>query len=310
MTEQNFIYPASLLKIESGQQFKKGNISLLNDQANYDQLLKNTINRKIEEVIALNKGIDGRYSIEFPEEIKRNISDKIKQKVVKELTGYEVRLFTAIVKISEIARMQGELHIIEKINRNAFDTNLSQIYNAMGIGKGRNKIDAERVLESLISLHRKEFIYKSEERIEFGHLVQLHNIDLNKKDAWKNNFVLSIASCFNYKKSKEKTYFNIPHDLNSRLRKLSSGRPNASIEILIKYMYQSKHCTKNNRVEYTHSRLCSIMNLSKYKANNNYSRIKKTLDKGFKTCIELGIVSRVEKTKSILGESKYIFYFD
>ena len=132
----------------------------------------------------------------------------------------------------------------------------------------------------------------------------------NDKDICKSTLTVSIASSFNYKESEDKTYFQIPSNLNQKLRDVTVGRPNASVEILVKYLYQSKHCSNSNRVEYSLNRLSDIMNLHRYAKNNNYSRIKKTLNKAFDTCKALGIISKIEKGKNSLGEPKYIFYFN
>ena len=104
MTEtEELIYPSSLLKIESGQQFKKGRVSLLDAEAKFTKVLNDTVNKKIHDVIQLNEKENGAsYSIELPEELKRAVSSDTKKKVVKELTAYEVRTLTAIVKLSEM----------------------------------------------------------------------------------------------------------------------------------------------------------------------------------------------------------------
>ena len=128
MTEtEELIYPSSLLKIESGQQFKKGRVSLLDAEAKFTKVLNDTVNKKIHDVIQLNEKENGAsYSIELPEELKRAVSSDTKKKVVKELTAYEVRTLTAIVKLSEIARLAGDLHRVEKLRRNNFEKNIDQ----------------------------------------------------------------------------------------------------------------------------------------------------------------------------------------
>ena len=311
MTETKKLnYPTSLLKIESGQQFKKGRVSILDRDLKYQKVLHTKVNQKIDNVIKLNQKADGlSYTIELPEELRSRVNPEIKNQAVKELTAYEVRTLTAIVKLAEIARLSGELYPIERIRRNYFETNIKKIYEAMGAVKGRNNKDVRYIKNSILSLHRKEFIYYENEEFVFGSLVQVHGMRPDDEDIWKSTLKITIAACFNYQTSEDKTYFTVPFDLNQRLRKVTVGRPNASVEILVKYLYQSKHCSNANKVEYSFSKLSSIMNLKKYVKNRNYPRIRKTLDKAFQTCKDIGLVSRIEEGKNTLDEPKYTFYF-
>ncbi|MBT31303.1 MAG: hypothetical protein CMO01_16740, partial [Thalassobius sp.] len=115
---------------------------------------------------------------------------------------------------------------------------------------------------------------------------------------------------FDYKAEKtHNTYFLLPADINQKLRKAQKGRPNVSIELFIKHLYQAQHCSKNAKIEYYHNTLTQVMNLDRYKKNSHYSRIKKTIDNAFRVSIEIGLVSNIEETEGKYGNKKYIIYF-
>ncbi|MBX2843997.1 MAG: hypothetical protein KTR26_19650 [Flammeovirgaceae bacterium] len=308
-------YPSRLLRIESGQQFTNGEISLFESGANYKRDLAEKVDKAINKILELNESPDGgTYSIEFPKGINHNVSKEIKSKVVKELTAYEVRTFTAIVALAQLAKARSELYYLEKINRAYFEFTIPQIHRLMGIGKGKSNIDKELVKKALLSLHRKEFIYNEGDKFVISPLIQIHSISDTKKrkgsGMWDGVLNITIDSCFfDFAQTKAQTYFQIPLDLNENLRKVNKGRPNASVEILIKYLYQSKHCSSSNKVEYNYDKLVDIMKLNRHIKNNNHKRIKSTIDKGFETAINIGLLEKVEEGTNVFNELKYVIYF-
>ncbi|WP_020531867.1 hypothetical protein [Flexithrix dorotheae] len=51
------------------------------------------------------------------------------------------------------------------------------------------------------------------------------------------------AVFFDFAQNRKNTYFNLPSDINKRLRGLSPGRPNVGIELFIKCLFQAIHST-------------------------------------------------------------------
>ena len=302
-------YPEKLLNIESGLQFTKLEVPIYESDTNLNRVLISKMNQAISEIIELNKKSNGKlHSIEFPKGIREKISDEIKNKVVKNLTAYEIRTFTAIVLLAALAKYESEIYHLPKINRAYFETNLTMIYKAMGLPKSRGKIDKDLAFKALISLGNKRFIYQKNKDFIVGRLVEIHGFGTEKKFT-KTTFKITIDSMFCELGEKNNNYFKIPLDLNERLRSVTKGRPNASIEFLIKKLYQSKHCSPNNKVEYGYKTLIGIMNLERHIKNRNHSRIKLTIAKGFKTCKNIGLIDKIEEGKNMYGELKYVIYF-
>ncbi|MBX2843577.1 MAG: hypothetical protein KTR26_17525 [Flammeovirgaceae bacterium] len=303
-------YPSRLLKIESGQQFSSDQVSLFESDTNYKKTLAEKVDKAITQIIDLNENSDGMtYSIELPKGISHNIGDEIKSKVVKELTAYEVRIFTSIVALAQLAKARSELFYLEKINRAYFEVTLTQIFKLMGIAAGRGKKDGDLVKKSLLSLQSKKFIYHEDEQFIVSPLVQIHGYG-TEKNIWDTSLKITVDSCFfDFAKSKKHTYFLLPFDINKRLREVNKGRPNVSVELLVKYLYQSKHCSNVSTVEYSHSRLVDIMNLSRYIKNKNYPRIKAAIKKGFETAKAIDLIEKVEESKNMFDELKYVIHF-
>ena len=303
-------YPTKLLTITNGQQFTKSEVSIYESDTTFNKALSSKVNNAITEIIEMNKKSDGKFhSIEFPKGIREKISDEIKNKVVKDLTAYEVRTFTAIVMLAALAKSESELYYLPKINRAYFETNLDKIYKAMGFAKNKGKTDKDLARKALSSLEHKRFIYLDHDQYIVGPLVQIHGFG-TEEELSKTTLKITIDSCFfEFGAKKENTYFNIPMDLNKRLRGATKGRPNVSIEFLVKYLYQSKHCSPNNKADYGYKKLIDIMNLERHIKNRNHSRIKSTIAKGFEVCKNIGLVDRVEESENMFGELKYVIYF-
>lgn len=307
---KNLNYPAKLLNITNGQQFTKSDFSIYESDTTFNKVLSSKVNNAITEIIELNKKSDGKlHSIEFLKGIGEKISNEIKNKVAKNLTAYEVRTFTAIVMLAALAKSESELYYLPKINRAYFETNLDKIYKAMGFSSNKGKTDKDLARNALSSLEHKRFIYPDYDQYIVVPLVQIHGFG-TEEEITKTTLRITIDSCFfEFSDKKENTYFNIPMDLNRRLRGATKGRPNVSIEFLVNYLYQSKHCSPNNKVEYGYKKLIDIMNLERHIKNRNYSRINSTIEKAFEVCKNIGLVDRVEESENMFGELKYIIYF-
>ena len=155
----------------------------------------------------------------------------------------------------------------------------------------------------------KKFIYFENDQFIVSPLIQIHGFG-TEKNIWETSLKITVDSCFfDFSNTKKQTYFSIPYDLNKSMRQVTKGRPNVSIEFLIKYLYQSKHCSNTNKVEYSYTKLVDIMNLERYVKNKNYPRIKKAINKGFETAKKIGLIEDVKESKNMLDELKYIIYF-
>lgn len=313
-------YPNKLLKIETRQQFKQ--LSLFDENGNLKSEFAENINKSIDKILHLNEK-DGKYSIEFPNDIDKILPDDIKSKVTKELTAAEVRVLTAVVGMVQRAKMEGSLKFYEEIERAYFTFNLSDLYESAGAKKNSGKYNPkqkEQIREALLSLHKKEFIVPNRyydnkkknwvQRISIFPLLQIHEVEqlenfANTKKGVK--FKITVADFFiGYEKEKRQNYFNIPSDLNQRLRRITRGRPNAGVELFLKYLYQAVHCSKNDTIEYNYNSLVDIMRLDKYIANNNHKRIRPAIEKAFEAAIKLGIIKTWLETKNKWGSVKFV----
>ena len=312
-------YPSSLLKIESRQQLKRSKTPLIDENSQLSKQLMERVNEKIYNVIKENKTEKGKiiYTVDLPDELMNRIENsdirkedlkEVKQ-ITPELSALQVRILTAIVGLAEVARLRKDFQVLPKIKRGYFETTMKQILEALGLNTNWGSRDLKSVSENLERLYKKNFVYYDNGEYFVGPLVRIEGIRPKNTSRLEDVLKLTIAPCFNYKSSGDKSYFHVPYDLNKRLRSVTKGRPNASVELLVKYLYQSKHCTNSNYVEYNYGTLYSIMNLNKYVKNKNYPRIKKTLNKAFQTCKDIGLVNKIEEGKNSLNEPKYIFYF-
>ena len=320
MQEKYIHYPDKLLKIETRQQVRQ--LSLYNEAGSLDSKNALKISKSIERVLNLNEN-GGKYSIEFPPEIEQKVPEKYRATITKELSANEVRVLTAIVKMAQEARFFGKLKHYEDIERAYFVFSLSELYENSGakkIGGKFNPKQRELIREAILNLHRKEFVipreYLSKDKktrvkeISISPLLQLHKVQQMetlsgvKKGTY---FKITIDSVFfDFTKENKNTYFNLPANLNMRLREINTGRPNTGVELFIKCLYQASHCAKANTIEYGYQRLSEIMRLERYKENNNHSRIKKTIEKAFNTAIKLSIIHEWKEGVGAYGEKKFI----
>ncbi len=328
MTEEEYYihYPNKLLRIETGEQCRQ--LSIFEDPEN-GKLKENIIqaaNKSIENVLHLNKNGNNSFSIEFPDSILNRLDSAIKQKVAKELSGNEIRVLTAIVGLAQKARSIRELHYWDKTNEAYFELKLPLLYEYSGLTKNArgqfNNRQKDLVKDALKNLHCKQFfiptirddknsneVYNG---IEIMQLIRIYKYEEGQVKPDENGLLrLTVnAVFFDFAQNRQNTYFNLPSDINKRLRGLSPGRPNVGIELFIKCLYQAIHCTREEKIEYSYNRLVEIMKLEKHKKNRNYSRVQATIDKAFDLSIRLGIISTVEEMTNKLGNRKYILFIN
>ncbi|MBT28283.1 MAG: hypothetical protein CMO01_01390 [Thalassobius sp.] len=317
-------YPNGLLKIETGQQCKQ--LEIFDDEGELKKEFRH-VNEEIGEVLKLNNN-GANYSIEFPREIEQKVPEKYRKSITKELTANEVRILTAIVVMAQKAKSVGKLYYLDKIDRAYFEFNPWDLYKCAGLEKDKSgrydKRQKEFVKQALVGLdHKKFFIPVRKVKkvkgkileytgIKIERLIEIHEIGEWKKEGDMEGrpvMKLTVDSVFfDFKREKKQTYFNIPTDLNNRIRKVNIGRPNTSVELFIKCLYQVCHMADKDKVEYSYNRLVEIMKLDKYRINKHHSRIDKTINKAFETARKLMIINDWEETKSKHGSKKYILH--
>ncbi|UZR98312.1 hypothetical protein [Chondrinema litorale] len=312
-------YPNKLLDIETGRQFKQ--LTIFEDP-NLHQIL----NTAIDKILTLRKSENDKYAIEFPKELADRIPKKVRENTSRELTGSEVRTLTAIVSLAQ--KKQNELKLYNEIDRAYLSFTLSEFFNECGIKKNKsgkfNPKDKKNFIDSLLGLHYREFLIpvpkmdkngKERISIDIRRLVEIHNIDLgNLEDNFREKdhlYKITIDSSFFNFERKQNTYFELPSDLNKRLRKVTVGRQNIGVELFIKCLHQSYQLSKNTGksvVEYTYEKLEEIMRLYRYKAIGQHGRITPTIIKAFTTAQKLGLIESWEESRSKWGGKKYILY--
>lgn len=310
-------YPTRLLKVESRKQFDDFQLKLF--EADTEHI--NEINRSIDRVLSLHKKGEDKYTIELPDYFKDKIkNEELKTKVTSELTGYELRALTAVVGMAQLAKTSNFLYYQEDEHHAKFEFELGMLYKLMGINSSTyNKKSRQQVKDALASLHYKEFMVpvvgekNSRKKVGFKIVRLVQFIEAYKfiDQKEETTFLVQVDACFfDYKaEKKQNTYFLLPADINQKLRKAQKGRPNASIELFIKHLYQARHCSKNTKIEYYHNTLTQVMNLDRYKKNSHYSRIKKTIQNAFRVSIEIGLVSKIEMAQGKYGNMKYVIHF-
>lgn len=296
----NMQYSTELLNIETNQQFTK-DIPLFTHNGTINPMVSQEVNKAIERVLK------EKNLIHFPNEIFDRLHSDVKERVAKKLTVSEIRTLSAIVILAQIAKAKGELSPLPKINQVYFEFSLNALYKAMGLMDTKGKKDRETVKNALLTLHRKEFIFCEGKKITFNPLVQLHEVDFKSK----SNIKITISKIFcPFEGEQNSQYFDLPVDINHRLRQINKGRPNTAIEFLIKKLYQSKHCSKSSQVSYNRDTLIDIMDLYRYEKQRRNGRINEILNKSFETAWDIGLLDKkVEEATNRLGELKYIFHF-
>ncbi|WP_020529791.1 hypothetical protein [Flexithrix dorotheae] len=309
-------YPSRLLKIETRQQIRQ--LSIFDNKNQLKPDIANEVNNSIHRILKLNENGKDEYSIEFPQEIEDRLDITIRDKIAKQLTGNEVRLLTSVLILAQLAQSRNELTYMENINRASFTIELSMLYKFMGI-RSSGQAQRNQVKTSFQKLHHREFlipITKYNPSKGMGHgfeirrLLEIHSF-LSFENGSKTIKVSVDSSFLNIPSNKQQssTYFALPIDINKKLRAISTGRPNVGVELFIKCLYQAKHCTSENKVEYSYNRLVEIMRLDKYKRSNNYKRIKPTIEKGMDMAKKLGLVSEVKEEVTKFGEMKFVIIF-
>lgn len=301
-------YPNNLLKIETGQQAEQ--LNLFGENGSMKPENASIVNRSIEKVLELNKKSENLYAIEFPYEIESKLEPKIRKKITKELTGSDIRMFTTVLALAQLAIKNNELYFFEKTNQAYFEFTLDAFYEYAGLKKSRHgnysKDKKKTVEDALLRLHRKEFLvpyqYEDKKKTVNGFnivpLLQIHGVEnweMKQNRAKKQVYKLTVSGVFfNIHQKEEYTYFNLPGDLNKKLREVNTGRPIIGIELFIKSLYQVIHCSKKPIAEYTHNRLIEIMKLS----DQRKSRVDSTIIKAFETAQKLDIIKGYKKEKS------------
>ncbi|MBX2840441.1 MAG: hypothetical protein KTR26_01620 [Flammeovirgaceae bacterium] len=310
-------YPTRLLKVESRKQFDDFQLKLFESDTEHIK----EINRSIDRVLSLHKKGEDKYSIELPDYFKDKLkNEELKTKVTSELTGYELRALTAVVGMAQMAKSSNFLYYQEDDHHAKFEFELGMLYKLMGINSSTyNKKSREQVKDALASLHYKEFMVpvtgEKDNRKKVGfkivRLVQFIEAYKFLDQKEETTFLVQVDSCFfDYKsEKKQNTYFLLPGDINQKLRKAQKGRPNVSIELFVKHLYQAQHCSKNSKIEYYYNTLIQVMNLDRYKKNSHYSRIKKTIENAFRVAVEIGLVTKIDIVPGKYGNKKYVIQF-
>ncbi|MBX2840551.1 MAG: hypothetical protein KTR26_02170 [Flammeovirgaceae bacterium] len=301
-------YPNNLLKIETGQQVTQ--LRLFDDDGGIKPEYASVINRSIDKVLELNKKDENLYAVEFPVDIESKLDSRIRAKVTKELTGSDIRMFTSVLALAQLAIRNNELYFFEKTNQAYFEFTLDALYEYAGLKKSKHgnysKEKKKMVDDALLRLHRKEFLvphqYEDKEKKVSGFdivpLLQIHGVEnweMKENRTKKQVYKLTVSGIFFNIHQKEKhTYFNLPGDLNAKLREINTGRPNVGIELFVKSLYQVIHCSKKPIVEYSHNRLIEIMKLRTHRK----TRAEATIMKAFDTAEKLGIIKGYKREKS------------
>ena len=306
--ESNVNYSSKLLDIELGQNMSRNykQLNLFDETGKINNKIASRVNDAIDNALKLHKKDKEKYYIYFPIEIERRLPKELRKKITKEITANEVRVLTAIVILAHFANLRGEFFYLEKINKAYFEVDISNIYRVMGIDsneKGRYRTLAKN---ALFDLNSKKYVIDSNDEIIVTNLVEIHTIDKKNNNKLK---VIVEGSLFDFNKGKRSTYFHVPSDINKKIRKVTTGRPNAQIELFIKCLYQAKHCTNTNTVEYTYDRLFDIMKLQKLLENRNNHRIKPTIQRAFETAKKIGLVKSVREERAKFGSTKYVIEF-
>ncbi len=300
----NINYPVRLLNIELAQQASKNpQLELFSE----DVLAK--VNRTIDEVLKLQQTKDPNfYYVYFPIELERKLSKNVRSQITKEITANEVRVFTAVVIMAQIAKAENRINYIEGLNRAYFELDILDLYKIMGIEQRGGK-QRQVVKDSLWSLNRKRYALvrdaEKKHTISISHLVEVHEVYTNKPNILK----VTVEGLFFDFERKISQYFHVPSDINTRLRKVTTGRPNAQIELFIKCLYQAKHCSQNNQVEYSYKTIFDLMHMHKLVENGHRNRVKDTMQKAFDMAKKIDLVKEVKEGKDRFGGVKYIIKF-
>ncbi len=307
-SDRNVIYyPNKLYKIEIGQSIK-------DDEAN--KYLQEA-NLAIHKVLEINKTSDTIFTIDFPKNLLNKLPDEVKSKVTKELNTTDIRILTATVALAQKAKAEGKLTFMEKLDEAYFEINLKELYEYAGLSKTKHgRFDVKQkgfIRDSLINLHFKHFFILTntdkKETMQIKQLVRIYEYEKRKGLSDRETVKLTVNGMFcNFEKTDNNTYFNLPSDINSRIRKINTGRQNPSIELFIKTIYRAKHYAKESTVSYTESKLIELLNMERYKESRHHGRIVTTLNKSFLTAKKLGILEKWNEEVDKWGNKKFIFF--
>lgn len=288
-------YPNKLLKIEVRDQLKQLSIE-------DSERLNNKINDAIDKILRDETG----SFMEFPETIENKIDPSIRNQVVSHLTGIEVRVLTAILVLCQIAESDNDIVHNKKNNSVTFSFDRLRFNALMGLdSKTASSKHRKIIFDALIELDKKKFIVPCRNGdIRFPRLVNIDKTNVNNK-----KITVTVDESFIVLQDKESTYFELPSNINKKLREISTGRPNVGVELFIKCLYQAKHCSKDNTVEYSYGRLIEIMRLENHLKKRNHSRIRKTIDKAFLTAKKFNLIASFKEGRTRFSEVKYIITF-
>ncbi|MBX2842899.1 MAG: hypothetical protein KTR26_14105 [Flammeovirgaceae bacterium] len=303
MTTGKFIYSNRLLNIETGQQLTKNkHLNFLNKDGEMNPMILSKVNNTIDDILHVEQTGQEKFYIYLPNEIEEKLPKQLLKQISKDITSSEVRVITAIVALAQFAKAKNELVYFDQINRAYFELDLSELYQMMGVGNSKGKLRT-LVKEALFGLNQKKYVLIKNSSISISHLVQVHEVDGKNP----NKLKITVEGCFfNFEKE---SYFHLPADINKKIRKFSTGRPNAQVELFIKCLYQAKHCTKNNTVEYSYDTVFKLMKLQKLVDNKNHKHIQPTIEKAFDLAKKLDLVKSIKEGKDRMGKVKYNIEF-
>ncbi|MBX2843233.1 MAG: hypothetical protein KTR26_15795 [Flammeovirgaceae bacterium] len=329
-------YPSRLLRIETSRQLDSKQIELFAAHDNFFlERLSNEVDKALNKILELRDQGNDQYCIEIPRrfkdlylnhKIKKGIQSSVLNKIEQissvELTGLQVRVLTAIVALAQIAKSRNTLFYSKVDQKATFEFTITSLYRLMGLSKRASKKERDSVKSAIAALHYKEFVvpilkHKRERGkvvdtyrgIEIRRLVEIKGVGVWEKSEREEVKVIVDAAFFDFEetdKKKEVAFFQVPGDLNKKL-KVNQGRPNKSVELFIKFLYQSIHCLDGKTIiEFNYSTLKDVMDLTRYNRQGQPGRIPKVLEKAFDTAIKLNLIKKVKKARNSIGGEKYI----
>lgn len=313
-------YSSTLFKSESGQ---IPNESLMKMKQVTDELKAN-----IENIIKLTK-TESEATAVMPSTLVKRLNEELKAKLTNELTVYEIQAITALVVLIHKASLNNELSYFAQTEEAYVEFTLNEFYEAIGLvkdaqGKFSNKTQKEYALKALLNLHYKHFFVpfetKKSIRIRTSNIVRIHEIEILKKQIEREKgttIKVTVSSLFfefdspnkDHKRFYNDHYFEVPSNLNTRIRELSSSRLPAGSVMLVKAIYHNRHFALRNgnkTIEFSQDKLVDIMSLHKHIERRQMRRAESAIDKGMELARKLHLINNVEKGLTKTGRPKYI----
>jgi hypothetical protein len=319
-------YSSTLFRSESGQ--------IPTDKALRLKQVTNELKHAINKIVdSTDSDTEDPHGIVFPSAVINRLNDEIKTRLSKEFSTYEVKGITALVVMIHKARLNKQLEYISQTKEAFLEFSLEEYYESIGLKRNKsgkfNKNEKDAALNALMRLHYKHFIvpYETQKaiRIRSVNIVRVHEIEVLKKKADREKgttIKATVSSLFfdfemeentSTEKLSNKHYFNVPADLNARIRKHSTGRLSAGVVILIKYIYHNRHfalSANRTEIEFTLDTLINVMNLHSHVKNRHFNRIHKAIEKGLDIAQSMEIVKGYEREETVQGTEKYILQID